>query len=65
MKMKTRFIVTFAIALLFWAKAFGQEWEQSYEWHFSDEEEFDLVKPYETSSGNIVVSTNQYYKCGA
>ena len=52
--------VAFALTLFVGAKAFGQEWEQSYEWHFSDEEEFDLVKPYETSSGNIVVSTNQY-----
>ena len=56
--------VAFMIMLLFGGKAFGQEWEQSYEWHFSDDEEFDLVKPYETSSGNIVVSTNHYYKCG-
>ena len=63
--MKAKRITTLlALLILFGAKAFGQEWEQTYEWHFSDDEEFDLVKPYETSSGNIVVSTNQYYKCG-
>ncbi len=56
--------VAFALALFVGGNVLGQEWEQSYEWHFSDDEEFDLVKPYETFSGNIVVSTNQYYKCG-
>ncbi len=60
----TRLYTLLALLIFFWGKAFAQEWEQSYEWRFSDEEEFDLVKPYETSSGNIVVSTNQYYKCG-
>ena len=63
--MKAKRITTLlALLILFGAKAFGQVWEQSYEWHFSDEEEFDMVKPNETSSGNIVVSTNHYYKCG-
>lgn len=64
MNTKLKLTVAFAFALLFGGKAFGQEWEQTYEWHFFGEEEFDLVKPYETSSGNIVVSTNHYYKCG-
>lgn len=64
MIMKTGFIVTFIFMMLFGGKTFAQEWKQSYEWHFSDDEEFDLVRPYETTSGNIVVSTNQYYKCG-
>ncbi len=64
MNTKLKLSVAFALTMLFGGKAFGQEWEQTYEWHFSDDEEFDLVKPYETSSGNIVVSTNQYYKCG-
>ena len=60
----TRLYTLLVLLLIFGAKAFGQVWEQSYEWHFSDEEEFDMVKPNETSSGNIVVSTNHYYKCG-
>ena len=63
--MKAKLSITIIVLVLFFgAKAFGQEWEQSYEWLFSDDEEFDLVKPYETSSGNIVVSTSHYYKCG-
>ena len=64
MNTKLKIVLGLATTLLLGVKAVAQEWEQSYEWLFSDEEEFDLVKPYETSSGNIVVSTNHYYKCG-
>ncbi len=64
MNTKLKLTVALALAMFFGAKAFGQEWEQSYEWLFSGDEEFDMVKPYETSSGNILVSTNHYYKCG-
>ena len=64
MNTKLKLTVALALALFFGVKAFGQEWEQSYEWLFSGDEEFDMVKPYETSSGNILISTNHYYKCG-
>ncbi len=64
MNTKLKLTVAIALAMFFGVKAFGQEWEQSYEWLFSGDEEFDMVKPYETSSGNILVSTNHYYKCG-
>ena len=45
-------------------RAFGQEWEHSHEYFQSGDESIGYNDIYETVSGNIAVSTFQYFKCG-
>ena len=56
--------IVFALALLFGGKAFGQEWEQSYEYYTSENEITHMLDAYETSDGIVVASCCYFFKSG-
>ena len=64
--MNTKFKITiaFALALLFGAKAFGQEWEFTSEFPYSSNECMTSFDATELSDGTIAVSSVHYYKSG-
>ena len=59
-----KFYTLMALFVAFGANAFGQEWEHSHEYFQSGDESIGYNDIYETVSGNIAVSTFQYFKCG-
>ena len=59
-----KFYTLMALFVAFGAKAVAQEWEHSHEYFQSGDESIGYNDIYETVSGNIAVSTFQYFKCG-
>ena len=53
-----------AFALVFGAKAFGQEWEHSHEYAYSDDERIMYYDAAELSDGSFAVNTAFSYKSG-
>ena len=62
--MKKHYFLLLALALVFGGKTIAQEWEHSHEYFQSSDESIGYNDVYETVSGNIAVSTFQYFKCG-
>ena len=62
MKAKTHFLI--ALALLFGAKAFGQEWEYSIPYYMADPEMTRQYCAYELSDGRIIVSASFLFNDG-
>ncbi len=60
----TRITTLLALMMLFGAKAFGQEWEQSYEYYTSENEITHMLDAYETSDGIVVASCCYFFKSG-
>ena len=54
-----------ALLLLFWGKAFGQEWEYSIPYQPSDSEMTRQYCAYEMSDGRIIVSASFLYNVGS
>ena len=63
--MKSTGFLMVALALLFGAKAFGQEWEYAKEYSMNDDECFELYDAVEMSNGNVALSSSLYFKSGA
>ena len=65
--MNTKFKITiaFALALLFGAKAFGQEWEYFIPYQPSDSEMTRQYCAYEMSDGRIIVSASFLFNVGS
>ena len=64
MKTNLKFIAVIAFAVLFGAKAFGQEWEYADEFSYSDNECMVNFDATELSDGTIAVSSVHYFKSG-
>lgn len=62
--MRKRYFLLLAIALLFGAKAFGQEWEYSIPYYMSAAEMTHQYCAYEMSDGRIIVSAQLLYNDG-
>lgn len=62
MKAKTHFLI--ALALLFGAKALGQEWESSFDYSMNDSLCYSYQDAIELADGCFVVATSFYYKSG-
>jgi hypothetical protein len=63
--MKKHHLLLLVLALLFGAKAFGQEWEQSYPINYSENEMFSVQDVFETSANDIIVSSSHFFRSGA
>ncbi|MBR6437692.1 MAG: T9SS type A sorting domain-containing protein [Bacteroidales bacterium] len=63
--MKKCYFLLLVFALLFVAKAFGQEWEQSYPINYSENEMFSVQDVFETSANDIIVSSSHFFRSGA
>ena len=62
---KLKFIAAIAFAVLFGAKAFGQEWEYSIPYYLSAAEMTHQYCAYEMSDGRIIVSAQLLYNDGS
>ena len=62
--MKKSSLLLFVFALLFGAKAFGQEWEYSVEYDLSDVEVARQFCAYEMPDGRIMVCSDHCYQSG-
>ncbi len=61
----TKIYTLFALLMVFGAKAFGQEWEQSYPINYSENEMFSVQDVFETSANDIIVSSSHFFRSGA
>ena len=62
--MKKYYFLLLALALVFGAKTFGQEWEHSHEFAYSDNERIMYYDATELSDGSFAVNTTFSYKSG-
>ena len=62
--MKKHYFLLLALALVFGAKTFGQEWEHSHEFAYSDDERIMYYDATELSDGSFAVNTTFSYKSG-
>jgi hypothetical protein len=65
MNTKHRISIILALALFFWANAFGQEWEYSIEYNLSDVEATHQYCAYEMSDGRIMVCSAHCFQSGS
>ena len=65
MNTKLKLTAAFALALLFGAKAFGQEWEHSITYSDNDSSCFNQYDAIELSNGDIAVGSALFFKSGA
>ena len=65
MNTKHRISIVFALALIIGGKAFGQEWELTHEFAYSDTCMFSFSEAFERGNGKIAVESYMAYKSGA
>ena len=64
MNTKFKFSAAFVLMLVFGGRVFGQEWEHSHEYAYSDTCVFSYSEASEMTNGNIAVASTMAYKSG-